>query len=315
MRSRPSPSLAALAALTVVYFAAGKLGLSLAFVNSSASPVWPPTGIALAALLVLGYRAWPAILLGAFLVNVTNTGHVPTSLVIGLGNTAEALAGAYLVDRFARGRHAFERARDIFTFTLLAALASTTISATVGVTSLVWAGLAAASQYGAIWTTWWLGDAAGALVATPVLLLWSSWSPRAWKKRQIAEGIVLLAGPRARRRPRVRRPEPLRHLELSVGILLPPAARLDGVSIQPARGGLGDHPDRGDRDLGHAVRARPVRAPHAERVAAAAAAVPRRHHDHDHGARGRRRRAPARPGVALAARVRGRQRASRESSS
>ena len=175
MRSRPSPSLAALAALTVVYFAAGKLGLSLAFVNSSASPVWPATGIALAALLVLGYRAWPAIFLGAFLVNVTNTGHVPSALAIGLGNTAEALAGAFLVDRFARGRHAFERARDIFTFTLLAALASTMISATVGVTSLVWAGFAAASTYGAIWTTWWLGDATGALVvgarAAPVELV------------------------------------------------------------------------------------------------------------------------------------------------
>ena len=98
--------------------------------------MWPATGIALAALLVLGYRAWPAIFLGAFLVNVTNTGHVPTSIAIGLGNTAEALAGAFLVDRFARGRHAFERARDIFKFTLLAALASTMVSATVGVTSL-----------------------------------------------------------------------------------------------------------------------------------------------------------------------------------
>ena len=84
-----------------MYFAAGKLGLSLAFVNSSASLVWPATGIALAALLVLGYRAWPAILLGAFLVNVTNTGHVASALAIGLGNTVEALAGAFLVDRFA----------------------------------------------------------------------------------------------------------------------------------------------------------------------------------------------------------------------
>ena len=65
MKSRPSPSLRVLAALTVVYFAAGKLGLSLAFVNSSTSPVWPATGIALAALLVLGYRAWPAVFLGA----------------------------------------------------------------------------------------------------------------------------------------------------------------------------------------------------------------------------------------------------------
>ena len=68
------------------------------------------------------------------------------------------------------------------------------ISATVGVTSLVWAGFAAASPYGAIWTTWWLGDATGALVVAPALLLWSSWSSTRWKKRQIAEAIVLLLG-------------------------------------------------------------------------------------------------------------------------
>ena len=191
MKPRPSPSLAILAVLTVVYLAAGKLGLSLAFENSSASPVWPATGIALAALLVFGYRAWPAVFLGAFLVNVTNTGNVPTSIAIGFGNAAEALAGAFLVNRFAGGRHAFDRARDIFKFTFLAALAATTVSATVGVTSLSMGGFAAWRDFGSIWLTWWLGDAAGALVAAPALLLWSA--PRIpWKKGRLAEGLLLL---------------------------------------------------------------------------------------------------------------------------
>src|SRR5256885_6425832 len=107
----PKPTIATLAttaALTCIYFAAGKLGLSLAFVNASASAVWPPTGIALAVLLVLGYRAWPAILIGAFLVNISTSGSLAASLLIAVGNTLEGIIGAYLVNRFAHGRHAFD---------------------------------------------------------------------------------------------------------------------------------------------------------------------------------------------------------------
>src|SRR5438034_9226941 len=90
-----------LLALGAAYFAAGKLGLRLAFVNASATAVWPPTGIGLAAALVLGYGIWPAILLGAFLVNVTTSGAVATSIAIAVGNTLESIVGAYLVNRFA----------------------------------------------------------------------------------------------------------------------------------------------------------------------------------------------------------------------
>src|SRR5205809_141804 len=97
--------------LTGVYVLAGKFGLSLAFVHASASAVWPPTGIALAATLLLGYRVWPALLLGAFLVNVTTAGSVWTSLGIAGGNTLEGLLGAFLVRRFANGLKVFDRAR------------------------------------------------------------------------------------------------------------------------------------------------------------------------------------------------------------
>src|SRR5437660_4579082 len=91
------------ATLTLVYFVAGKLGSRLAFLQASASPVWPPAGIALAALLVLGYRMWPAVLVGAFFVNLTTAGNLATSVCIGAGNTLEALCGAWLVNRFAGG--------------------------------------------------------------------------------------------------------------------------------------------------------------------------------------------------------------------
>ena len=182
-----------MAALIVVYVVAGKLGLMLAFLNASATPVWPATGIALAAVLVLGAGAWPAILIGAFLVNITTTGALGSSLGIAAGNTLEALAGAYLVTRYAGGRQAFARARDVFKFTLLAALGSTMVSATIGVTSLVASGLAARGDFGSIWLTWWLGDAAGDVVVAPVLLLWSSNSRAVLKHMRAAEATLLSA--------------------------------------------------------------------------------------------------------------------------
>jgi PAS domain S-box-containing protein len=160
------------AGLFGVYVLAGKLSLSLAFVHASASAVWPPTGIALAALLILGDRAWPAIFAGAFVVNVTTAGSVATSLGIASGNTLEGLLGAYLVNRFACGARAFERAPDAFKFAGLAAGLSTMVSATMGVGSLAVGGYARWAEFGSIWTTWWLGDAVGALIVAPVVVLW-----------------------------------------------------------------------------------------------------------------------------------------------
>ncbi len=184
--------LAVLAGLCAVYFVAGKLGLRLAFVNASATAVWAPTGIALAAFLIFGLRVWPAILLGAFLVNLTTAGSLGTSISIGVGNTLEGLVGAYLVNRYANGRLAFDHARDIFLLAGLAAVGSTTISATVGVTTLSLAGFARWAHFGPIWMTWWLGDLAGALVVTPVVLLWSFPLSQEWSRRWRIEAAVLL---------------------------------------------------------------------------------------------------------------------------
>jgi PAS domain S-box-containing protein len=163
-----------LVALAGVYFVAGKLGLSLAFVHASATAVWPPTGIALAALLLYGNHMWPAVFLGAFLVNVTTAGSIASSLGIAAGNTLEALLGVWLVKRWAGGREVFVRARSFFAFALLAGGVATAMSATLGVTSLALAGLAHWPRFGEIWLTWWLGDMAGALVVAPVLFLWAA---------------------------------------------------------------------------------------------------------------------------------------------
>ena len=180
-------------ALALVYFLAGKLGLSYAALHSSASAVWPPTGIALGVMLLAGPRVWPGVFAGACLVNVTTTGAVFSSLGIATGNTLEALAGVWLVQRFAGGAACFERARDIFKFALFAALLATTLSATMGVASLSLGGHAGWTDLGPIWLTWWLGDACGALIVTPLLVLW--WrSPRvALARERLAEALWWLA--------------------------------------------------------------------------------------------------------------------------
>ena len=161
-----------IAGLAAIYFAAGKLGLSLAFVNASATAVWPPTGIALAALLFFGPRVWPGVLIGAFLVNLTTAGSAVSSAGIAIGNTLEGVLAAYLVERYANGIHAFERLGDVLRFSILASLVSPIVSATFGVTSLCLTGYAQWADFGPVWLTWWLGDAGGALIVAPLLIVW-----------------------------------------------------------------------------------------------------------------------------------------------
>jgi len=180
-----------LAGLAVVYWIAGKLGLQLAFVNPSATAVWPPAGLTLAALLLFGYRVWPGIFLGAYLVNISTAGSMATSLGLAVGNTLEGLVGAYLVNRFANGRNAFDRPHDVFRFALLAGLVSTSVSATIGVTSLSLGGYADWANYGAIWLTWWLGDAAGNLILAPLLVLWGNHLTVQWRWQQGLEAVTL----------------------------------------------------------------------------------------------------------------------------
>ena len=150
-----------------------KLGLRLASINPSASPIWPPTGLALAAVLLGGPRLWPAIFIGAFAANVTTAGTEVTSAFIALGNTLEALAGGYLIARWSGGVETFTSPSRVAKFVLVAVGPATVISATVGVVTLSVAGFADWDKFSPIWVTWWLGDVAGALVVTPVIVLWA----------------------------------------------------------------------------------------------------------------------------------------------
>ena len=192
MQSRRFSRLLLIGVFAIIYVIAGKIGLNLASLHASASPVWPPAGIALAAILLLGYRAWPAIFVGAFLVNLTTAGDITTSVAIASGNTLEALAGAWLVNRFAGGKNVFDRPQGVFKFALAAAI-SAVVSPLFGVTSLALDGFADWTNYGAIWVTWWLGDVTGDLIFTPLVLLWGIRWKLAWKKEETIEvGVLLL---------------------------------------------------------------------------------------------------------------------------
>src|SRR5438128_2984911 len=193
MRPKLSKDLLPGAPICAAYIVAAKLSLRLASIHPSATPVWPPSGIAIATLLALGSRFWPSILIGSFAVNLTTVGTAVTSFGIATGNTLEAVTATYLVNRFANGHHVFEKTWDIVRFGLYAALLSTMVAATFGVLSLSLGGFADWNQYWIIWRTWWLGDGAGALVFTPLLLLWTADPKPKWTERQMLEGAALLS--------------------------------------------------------------------------------------------------------------------------
>jgi PAS domain S-box-containing protein len=190
-------------ALIAVYVGAGRFGLSLAVLNQSASAVWPPTGIALATLLLWGHRLWPAIFVGAFIVNIVTPWPAQTTLALALvkaggmalGNTLEALVGAWLVRRFAGGVKAFDRSRNVFKFIALAVVFSTAISATFGVVTLCLTHHAAWAESLPIWFTWWMGDMVGAMVVAPLIIIllggyhFRRWSPWQWLE---AAGLLLV---------------------------------------------------------------------------------------------------------------------------
>jgi integral membrane sensor domain MASE1 len=175
-----------------VYFASAKLALELAFATPSVTAVWPPTGIALAALVLWGRDLWPGVLLGAFLANVTTDVPVYTAAGIAVGNTLEAVVGAWLLDRFGF-RPSLQRLRDIFALVLLAAVASTAVSATIGVASLS-VGDSLSESALSTWRVWWLGDMGGdLLVASLIFVLITHWPYRDLPGSAVEALVLLLA--------------------------------------------------------------------------------------------------------------------------
>lgn len=156
-----------------IYFITAKLGLKLGAVNGFATLVWPPSGIALAALLIWGTRFWPAIALAAFLANWSLGAPPSVSLAIAAGNSLEAVCGAFFL-RWTGFSRSMDRLWDVFALVVLAGLLSPLTSATIGTTSLLLGGMIARADFGATWSAWWFGDLMGVLLIAPVFLVWSA---------------------------------------------------------------------------------------------------------------------------------------------
>ena len=158
-----------LAIVFALYFGAGKLGLAIPFTSSNVSPIWPAAGIAVAAVLIWGIQVAPAIAFAAFLVNFLTPIPTSASVAIGLGNASSAVVAGYLLRR-SDFQTSLPRLRDVLKLVTVAAVLTTTVAASVGVTALTLAHTKAWSGYGSAWRIWWLGDAMGVLVVAPLLL-------------------------------------------------------------------------------------------------------------------------------------------------
>jgi PAS domain S-box-containing protein len=180
-----------LAILAVAYVAAAKLGIELSVARGVVTPVWAPTGIAIAALFLFGLRLWPAVALGAFVANVTSDASVGVAAAIAVGNTVEAVFGSYLLRR-AGVRPALDRVRDVLALVVIGALVAPVIAATNGVTVLRLADSLGAATYGSEWLLWWLGDAMGALIVVPLVLVWSTKPLRGLERARQIEAALLV---------------------------------------------------------------------------------------------------------------------------
>jgi signal transduction histidine kinase len=174
-----------------LYVGAAKLGIELSVARGVVTPVWAPTGIALALLILFGWRLWPAVALGAFIANAISGASIGEAAFISVGNTLEAVVGALLLARVGF-RPALDRVRDVLVLIGLGALAPTTIAATNGVTTLWAFGDVAGGDYGSNWLLWWIGDAMGALIVTPLLLVWSAAPVRNLRGARAAEAFLLV---------------------------------------------------------------------------------------------------------------------------
>lgn len=158
------------AGITAAYFLGGRVGFAIPFSSGNVSAVWPPSGIALAALLVFGRRVWPAIAVGALLVNFfTPVPHV-SAFGIALGNTAGPLLGAWLLGRIPGFQVGLYRFRDLLGLAVFGGFVGTAVTATIGTTVLFAAGVNPWRHFATAWLMWWIGDAMGVLIITPLIL-------------------------------------------------------------------------------------------------------------------------------------------------
>ena len=174
-----------------LYYGAARAGLHLAYLHGTVTALWPPVGVGIAALVILGPGIWPAIVIGDLLVADFST---PFGTVLGqtVGNTLEVVVAAVLFRRLAARRIGLERVWDVLALVVCAAI-GTLISAAFGVVSLRLGSVIKAAEFGSVFRTWWLADLSGALVFAPLVLVWAGVRSRALPRVKLLEGAFLLA--------------------------------------------------------------------------------------------------------------------------
>lgn len=205
--------------LTLVYFVVGLFGLEFGVVTPDTIPIWLPTGVGLAALVIWGYSRWPGIFFGALLINLfssnssilifekvssTTVADLPrvvvelivaspvSSLGLAIIYSIGLLVGAYFIRRMAHGRYTLDLPVDVFKFIFFGCLLSVAIIATFSVTTLSLMGEFSWSNYNSLTFTWWLRDTLGALVIAPLLIAWSHWRRFIWDRKQVLEFVLLV---------------------------------------------------------------------------------------------------------------------------
>jgi len=173
MKRSNTPPIGLSLLIAVVYFAAAELGLSLASVHENVTPVWPPTGIAIASLLIFGLRVWPGVFLGALAANLLTSIPLASTFGIAIGNTLEAIVAWSLLKRSKGWRKSFDSVGDVLTFVVYAAVLAPLVSATIGGLSVCFGDPSQWTRFWSLWLTWWMGDGFGALIVSPLLLSWS----------------------------------------------------------------------------------------------------------------------------------------------
>ena len=181
-----------IAGVAIAYFLAAKLGLSLATVGVTVTLVWPPSGVAVAAMLLRGRRVWPGVALGAFAANATTGVPLTVALFTAVGNPLEAFVAASLLLRLRDFDRRLERVRDVLALTLLGAAIPPVVAATVGVSGLLLSDVINPNAAAAAWFTWWGGDAMGILVGTPLILAWGTRLPRDVPLSRVLEAAALV---------------------------------------------------------------------------------------------------------------------------
>jgi integral membrane sensor domain MASE1 len=188
----PARRIARLAAIAVAYYLGARLGLRLSLVGNDVTPLWPPTGVAVAALIVFGRSYWPAVAVAALAVNLPISANPLAAVVTAVGNTLAPVVAVTLLRRVGFRRE-LDRQRDAIAIVFLGALASMLVSATIGAVTLVASGSITTAELPAAWAVWWTGDAMGVLAVAPFLLcLPLFWEQRRWPLRRWVEAVTII---------------------------------------------------------------------------------------------------------------------------